>query len=215
MASSPKRPRLTRRESQERTRSDLIAAAIDLFATNGVAGSPLNAVAEHAGFSRGAIHGNFADKVELASAVVHSVAIDLGTQLTEVLSRPASTRTRLANYITTSMDYSRTKPASAAAIVAAVEYLSRSGAESYDDRAKDSAGDLVALFEEGQRLGQMRRFDPLTMALALRSVLDTTAASLSRRGGSAHTEAMTSELLALFDHATRSTTTADPQGTHS
>ncbi|MDN5585079.1 MAG: TetR family transcriptional regulator [Brevibacterium sp.] len=216
MASSdPKRPRLTRRESQERTRRDLIAAAIDLFAANGVAGSPLNAVAEYAGFSRGAVHGNFADKDELASAVVASVAIDLGAQLAEVLSHPTSTRTRLADYITTSMDYFRTKPASAAAIVAAVGYLSRNGAESYDDRAKDSVGDLVALFEEGQRLGEMRSFDPLTMALALRSVLDTTAANLSGSRAPARTEAMTSEFVALFDHATRSTTITDPRGTHS
>ncbi|MCF2586311.1 TetR/AcrR family transcriptional regulator [Brevibacterium sp. UCMA 11752] len=207
--------RLTRRESQERTRSDLIAAAIDLFAANGVAGSPLNAVAEHAGFSRGAVHGNFADKAELASAVVHSVATDLGAQLAEVLSRPTSSRTRLADYITTSMDYSRAKPASAAAIVAAVGYLSRSGAESYDDRAKDSAGDLVALFEEGQRLGEMRSFDPLTMALALRSVLDTTSASLSRSRASARADAVTAEFVALFDHATRSTATTAPQGTQS
>lgn len=209
--------RLTRKESRERTRRDLVAAAIELFAAQGVSGSPLNAVAEHAGFSRGAVHGNFSGKDELARAVVHSVSNDLGAQLAEALSRAASSRTRLADYITTSMDYSRAKPASAAAIVAAVGYLSRNGTESYEDRARDSVGDLIALFEDGQRLGEMRRFDPLTMALALRSVLDTAAASLSSSRapvGASRTEAMTAEFVALFDHATRSTTNAAPEGTH-
>src|SRR5699024_405092 len=63
-------PRLTRRESQELTRRRLVESAAELFAARGVRGTSLIAVAEQAGFSRGAVHGNFSDKDELAAAVV-------------------------------------------------------------------------------------------------------------------------------------------------
>lgn len=217
MASTPdtKSPsvRLTRKESQEETRRALIASAIELFARNGVSDSPLNAVAEHAGFSRGAVHGNFADKEELASAVVESVAGELGAQLTEVLAESASSGKRLAAYITTSMDYCRSSPDSAAAIVAAVSHLSRQHAQDYNELAEESVGDLVALFEDGQRRGEMRSFDPLTMALALRAVLDTAAAGLGKADASKSVpgtpeDIITAEFVDLFNHATRSATSA-------
>lgn len=210
----PKAPpvRLTRKESQQATRRALINSAIGLFARSGVSGTALNAVAEHAGLSRGAVHGNFTDKDELAAVVIQTIAGDLGAILTEALNAPASTRERLATYITASMDYCHTHPESAAAIVAAVAYFGRQNAQHYDERAKDSADDLVALFEEGQSRGEMRSFDPLTMALALRAVLDTAAAGLGRTGvptaeSTARKDSMAAEFVGLFDHATRATDT--------
>ena len=207
-------PRLTRRESQELTRRRLIESAAQLFASHGVRGTSLIAVAERAGFSRGAVHGNFSDKDDLAAAVVEFVVEDLGPALGRALVSPGSTNERLAAYISTHIDYCRAEPTRAAAIIAAVGYLSRPAAatasqdqphdsqepsasqrQAYGQRSADSVGDLVALFEEGQRSGQMRSFDPTTMALSLRSVLD--AAVPTHPGIEAH------EIIALFDHATR------------
>jgi AcrR family transcriptional regulator len=213
-------PRLTRRESQELTRRRLIESAAQLFASHGVRGTSLIAVAERAGFSRGAVHGNFSDKDDLAAAVVEFVVEDLGPALGRALDSPGSTNERLAAYISTHIDYCRAEPTRAAAIIAAVGYLSRPAAatasqeqsygsqqphgsqepsasqgQAYGQRSADSVGDLVALFEEGQRSGQMRSFDPTTMALSLRSVLD--AAVPTHPGIEAH------EIIALFDHATR------------
>jgi AcrR family transcriptional regulator len=207
-------PRLTRRESQELTRRRLIESASELFASHGVRGTSLIAVAERAGFSRGAVHGNFSDKDDLAAAVVEFVVEDLGPALGRALVSPGSTNERLAAYISTHIDYCRAEPTRAAAIIAAVGYLSRPAAatasqdqphgsqepsasqrQAYGQRSADSVGDLVALFEEGQRSGQMRSFDPTTMALSLRSVLD--AAVPTHPGIEAH------EIIALFDHATR------------
>src|SRR5699024_2121118 len=184
-------PRLTRRESQELTRRRLIEAAAELFASHGVRGTSLIAVAERAGFSRGAVHGNFSDKDDLASAVVEFVVEDLGPALGRALVSPGSTNERLAAYISTHIDYCRAEPTRAAAIAAAVGYRSGPAAatasqeqprdsqepsasqrQAYGQRSAASVGDLVALFEEGQRSGQMRSFDPTTMALSLRSVLD-------------------------------------------
>ena len=196
MTDSPT-PRLTRRESQELTRQRLIESAAMLFAGQGVRATSLIAVAENAGFSRGAVHGNFSDKDELAAAVVQFVVEDLGPELEGTLNSPGSANDRLAAYISAHIDYCRREPVRAAAIIAAVGYLSRAAAAapSYGERAIESVADLVALFEDGQRRGEMRDFDPITMALSLRSVLDTAVP--------AHPRIEAGEIIALFDHATR------------
>jgi AcrR family transcriptional regulator len=60
-----KRKRRTQSERREETREDLIAAAARVFARRGFHGTSLDAIAEEAGYSRGAVYYNFADKEEL------------------------------------------------------------------------------------------------------------------------------------------------------
>jgi AcrR family transcriptional regulator len=60
-----KRKRKTQAERREETREQLLAAAARVFARRGFHGASLDAVAEEAGFSRGAVYYNFADKEEL------------------------------------------------------------------------------------------------------------------------------------------------------
>jgi AcrR family transcriptional regulator len=60
-----KRERKTQAERREDTREQLLAAAARVFARRGFHATSLDAVAEEAGFSRGAVYYNFADKEEL------------------------------------------------------------------------------------------------------------------------------------------------------
>jgi AcrR family transcriptional regulator len=60
-----KRKRRTQAERRQETREEVLAAASRAFARNGFHGTSLDAVAEEAGFSRGAVYYNFADKEEL------------------------------------------------------------------------------------------------------------------------------------------------------
>jgi AcrR family transcriptional regulator len=60
-----KRKRRTQAERREETREELLTAAARVFARNGFHATSLDAVAEEAGFSRGAVYYNFADKEEL------------------------------------------------------------------------------------------------------------------------------------------------------
>ena len=60
-----KRKRKTQAERREDTRAQILAAAARVFARNGFHGTSLDAVGEEAGFSRGAVYYNFADKEEL------------------------------------------------------------------------------------------------------------------------------------------------------
>ncbi len=56
---------MTQAERREETRDELLQAAARVFAQRGFHATSLNAVAEEAGFSRGAVYYNFADKEEL------------------------------------------------------------------------------------------------------------------------------------------------------
>ena len=68
----PVRKRLTRQESQARTRALLLEVATQEFLAHGYTGTSLEKIAELAGFSKGAVYGNFAGKDELALAVLEN-----------------------------------------------------------------------------------------------------------------------------------------------
>lgn len=59
------RTRLSRKSSQEQTRARLRRSAVQAFARQGIAGSRIEAIAEGAGYSRGAFYSNYASKHEL------------------------------------------------------------------------------------------------------------------------------------------------------
>jgi AcrR family transcriptional regulator len=65
--------KLTPERRRERTRSALIEAAREVFVRRGFHGASLDEIAETAGFTRGAIYKNFADKEELFLAVFDQV----------------------------------------------------------------------------------------------------------------------------------------------
>jgi AcrR family transcriptional regulator len=69
---TPARKRLTRQESQARTRALLLEVAASEFLAHGYHGTSLERVAEQAGFSKGAVYGNFAGKEELCLAVLEN-----------------------------------------------------------------------------------------------------------------------------------------------
>jgi AcrR family transcriptional regulator len=63
-------PRRTRAEQQAATRAALVAAAAEVMAARGIAGTTVEEVTARAGFTRGAFYSNFADKDALVDAVL-------------------------------------------------------------------------------------------------------------------------------------------------
>ena len=61
--------RLSRKEKQQQTRDAIIEAATTLFASHGVEGTSMEAIARHAGMTQGAIYSNFASKADLWWAI--------------------------------------------------------------------------------------------------------------------------------------------------
>ncbi|MFD5177666.1 TetR/AcrR family transcriptional regulator [Nocardia sp. NPDC058379] len=69
--------RMTRPESQARTREALARTARDLFITDGLANTSLARVAEVAGYSKGAVYSNFRNKNELCLEVLELIHTDV------------------------------------------------------------------------------------------------------------------------------------------
>ncbi len=62
--------RLSRAESQARTRQALLDAAAEVFVERGLHRTSVEAIAERAGFTRGAFYANFADKADALLALL-------------------------------------------------------------------------------------------------------------------------------------------------
>jgi AcrR family transcriptional regulator len=62
-------PTLTREERRAQTRGELVHAAGDLFCANGFHSTSLDAVAEAAGYTKGAVYSNFESKEDLFFSV--------------------------------------------------------------------------------------------------------------------------------------------------
>ncbi|UVS77417.1 TetR/AcrR family transcriptional regulator [Actinokineospora sp. UTMC 2448] len=65
--------RLTRAQSQARTRERLVATARQMFLHDGYHATSLDKVADTAGFSKGAVYSNFRNKDELCLAVLDDI----------------------------------------------------------------------------------------------------------------------------------------------
>ncbi|MEC3980798.1 TetR/AcrR family transcriptional regulator [Amycolatopsis sp. H20-H5] len=65
--------RLSRAESQARTREQLVTTAKELFLRDGYSVTSLEKVADEAGYSKGAVYSNFRNKDELCLAVLDSI----------------------------------------------------------------------------------------------------------------------------------------------
>ncbi len=81
-----KRKRMTQAERREGTREQVLAAAARVFARRGFHGTSLDAIAEEAGFSRGAVYYNFADKEELFLELLDRRCAERAQDLREVFS---------------------------------------------------------------------------------------------------------------------------------
>jgi len=64
------RRRLTREEARQQTRERLLDAAADVFKRLGYHGASLEAVAEAAGYTKGAVYSNFDTKADLFQALL-------------------------------------------------------------------------------------------------------------------------------------------------
>lgn len=192
--------RLTRVERREQTRTDLVEAAIGLFAGHGVSSVSVEAVAEEAGYSRGAYHSNFSGRDELLDAVVQVVVSDLGAELRLRTEAEERALAKLSEYIRTFAAYCAREPGRTRALVAVVSYRTTAGGPDYDSMVDESLGDLIAIFEQGQEAGQMRCFDRVVMARLLRRALDGEAVRIAAEGPGG---AIADEIVANFVHATR------------
>lgn len=82
--------RLSRAESQARTRERLISTARPLFARDGFIATSMEKVAAEAGYSKGAVYSNFANKFELGSEVLEQIYSEQLELMLKELDGPAT-----------------------------------------------------------------------------------------------------------------------------
>jgi AcrR family transcriptional regulator len=80
--------RLTRQESQQRTRERLLAAGADEFARQGFAATSIEQIVERAGYTRGAFYSNFANLEELLLAIMDTRLAEARAGLSETFAGP-------------------------------------------------------------------------------------------------------------------------------
>lgn len=78
--------RLTRAEQQAQTRARLIDAATKVFARHGFQAASVEAIAEEAGYSHGAVYSNFDGKADLFLAVFEEYMAERVRELAETLT---------------------------------------------------------------------------------------------------------------------------------
>jgi AcrR family transcriptional regulator len=81
--------RLTRAESQERTRALIVQAATRLFLRDGFGATSLEQIAEEAGFTRGAVYSNFDGKTAIGIAVIDELYAREERRLGRILGKAA------------------------------------------------------------------------------------------------------------------------------
>lgn len=90
--------RLTRTETQARTRADLLATARELFLAEGYARTGLERVAEAAGYSKGAVYSNFRTKSELCLQVLADIHESKFAEVTALLAEGGTLDERLGRF---------------------------------------------------------------------------------------------------------------------
>ena len=93
-----------RRESEERRRDDLIAAALDLVAEGGIPGATVRAIADRAGVTPGLIRHYFTSKEDLTRVAYHRLMERMNSDSAAVLQGgPEDATARLANFVVASV----------------------------------------------------------------------------------------------------------------
>jgi AcrR family transcriptional regulator len=87
--------RRSQAERSQTTRAALLAAARQLFAEHGFAGTGREQIAERAGVTRGALYHHFSSKERLFEAVVEELEVEIGEQVTAAALEVADPAARL------------------------------------------------------------------------------------------------------------------------
>lgn len=201
----------------EARRAQIVAATIDLLATEGITGASFGRIVKAAGLSSTRlISYHFASKEALLQAVFGAVVAEAAARMRPALDAQPTAVGKLEAYIRSNLEFLAAYPKHAKAVVE----IARAGAmppnEASPDRpaasnvgpeAADAAVLLLArLFSMGQATGEMRDFDPVIMARSLRASIDTVAVIVETTPP-IDIDHYANELVALFVRATA------PEGT--
>ncbi|PXX60952.1 TetR family transcriptional regulator [Nocardia tenerifensis] len=191
--------------TEEGRRAQIVAAAIEVVAEHGLPNASFAKIAEVAGLSStGMISYHFRGKGDLIGAVATEI-VRVNTEfvvgkLEREAGYPAVLRAYFAANLALLDEYPRHQRA-LASIVANARPGDPHAVRLIEQVAEIARGQEEWL-REGQRAGAFREFDPVVMALAIRSARDAAVARAAEDPGF-DPAACARELADLFDRATR------------
>lgn len=165
--------RLLRRELVE---TELLERAAELFGSKGFNGTTLQDVADTVGLTRATLYHYFESKEALLAALVQDVAVARAADIHAIrLDRALTSREKLAA-VTRKMIARVTSHAARFRLLLQNERdLPPHVAAEYARGRADTLRELVALFQEGFRSGELRSTDPHLAAFALLGMCNWTA----------------------------------------
>ena len=191
-------PSRTYRSSGERRR-EIVDATIAVLAEQGYAATSFTQICRRAGLSSTRmISYHFADKAALMQAVVEQVVQGAAAVMVPAMDTADTWSGKLAAYIGANLRYLADHRDAARAVI---EVISNAPRADNDLREETSALLLSVLLAHGQQAGEFRAFDTLVVARSIRAAIDAFATTMP--SASEPTEAAISEIVALFDRATR------------
>ncbi|MGV9214181.1 TetR/AcrR family transcriptional regulator [Micromonospora sp. RB23] len=178
----------------------ILEAFVELLAEHGYAGATFARIVETAGLSSTRlITYHYDTKQELVAAALRHIGDRAQQFMVPAIEAESTARGKLAAYLRSNFRFLGERPAYARAAVEIVRNLPRDTADA--DLREDVPVMLLAqLFVTGQESGELRRFDPVVMAVTVRAAVDA-AVERFATGGGCDLAAYAEELCALFDHA--------------
>jgi AcrR family transcriptional regulator len=161
-------------------RAQIVEAAIDTIADVGYANASLARIAARLGISKGVISYHFAGKDDLIAEMVSQVLHRARAYMQRRLETQTTGPEILRAYIESNLEYMRDNPNQLNAVVEIVR-ATIAGATSPFTGDRDGAVHLLAgLLTRFQASGDFRAdFDPISMAIAIRAVIDAAPGRLA------------------------------------
>jgi AcrR family transcriptional regulator len=186
-------------------RAQIVEAAIETIAELGLNQASFARIAERAGLSSTRlISYHFAGKDDLMQAVVDEVFSTAGQYIAPFVLAEATPSAKLRGFIRGSARfYTEHRRHVVAVRDVWANFRRPDGSQRFGLEAHEPEFEVVAqILREGQARGEFREFDARVVAITLRQALDGLAAFVAT-DPDLDVEAYTSELVALFDRATR------------
>ncbi|MFF0266410.1 TetR/AcrR family transcriptional regulator [Kribbella sp. NPDC004536] len=185
-----------RARSTAARRDQIVAATITVLARRGYGATSYEAICEEAALSsKRLISYHFSTKDELLAEVLRRVTTDAAERMRPAIDAEPRPDGKLAAYIRSNLQFIADHPEH----VRAVQQIVFAAVPT--EEADAAVARLAVLFEEGQRAGTFRTFDPTLMAYTLRAAIDAAADRLIAGADPTH---YADELTEMFHRATRS-----------
>ncbi|MFI9718899.1 TetR/AcrR family transcriptional regulator [Streptomyces sp. NPDC052396] len=191
--------------TEEARRAQIVGAAIEVIAEVGYAKATFTRIARQAGLSStGMISYHFSGKDDLMAEVVAEVMRVNGAYMLSRIDSQTTPSGRLRAHIESNIGLLKDHPKHVRALVEVLGNLQDDRTQEFSSAMELLIGEMAERMRLAQEAGELREFDPLVMAFAIRGAIDAVITQASRLPDFDAT-AYGRELADIFDRATRRT----------